>query len=136
MLGFTNKIADSLNQYIDNYQQTEGGIDYNAGLVGALAYINSKLNPVDTSSLGSAGIRRGTSSVPHRLLVSALSQGISIEAPFAPILATVEAIDLRGRRTRLVGGSSRVTWKAVPGTWILRATDISGSIYQTTVVVQ
>ena len=31
---------------INNYSGTEGGIDYNAGLVGALAYINSKLNPV------------------------------------------------------------------------------------------
>ena len=57
MLGFTNKIADSLNQYIDNYQQTEGGLDYNAGLVGALGYINSKLNPVDTSKLGASGVQ-------------------------------------------------------------------------------
>lgn len=32
---------------INNYSGTEGGIDYNAGLVGALAYINSKVNPVN-----------------------------------------------------------------------------------------
>jgi len=31
---------------INNYSGTEGGIDYNAGLVGALGYINSKINPV------------------------------------------------------------------------------------------
>ncbi|MBC7390608.1 MAG: glycoside hydrolase family 9 protein [Opitutaceae bacterium] len=31
---------------ITNYQTSEGGIDYNAGLVGALAYINSVLAPV------------------------------------------------------------------------------------------
>ncbi|GBU23676.1 endoglucanase [Fibrobacteria bacterium R8-3-H12] len=30
---------------INNYQYTEGGIDYNAGLVGALAYIVSKVAP-------------------------------------------------------------------------------------------
>ncbi len=32
---------------VNNYSGTEGGIDYNAGLVGALAYINSKVNPVN-----------------------------------------------------------------------------------------
>ncbi|MCL1957655.1 MAG: glycoside hydrolase family 9 protein [Fibromonadales bacterium] len=30
---------------INNYQYTEGGLDYNAGLVGALAYIVSKVDP-------------------------------------------------------------------------------------------
>lgn len=40
--------------YEDNsssYSMTEGGIDYNAGLVGALAYINSKLNPISTTDV-------------------------------------------------------------------------------------
>ncbi len=36
----------SLNTY------SEGGIDYNAGLVGALGYINSILNPVNTNQFG------------------------------------------------------------------------------------
>ncbi|MDR0331278.1 MAG: glycoside hydrolase family 9 protein [Chitinispirillales bacterium] len=36
---------------INNYQYTEGGIDYNAGLLGSLAYIVSKLAPADTSKL-------------------------------------------------------------------------------------
>ncbi|MBR4714102.1 MAG: glycoside hydrolase family 9 protein [Paludibacteraceae bacterium] len=31
---------------VNNYTGTEGGIDYNAGLVCALGYINSKINPV------------------------------------------------------------------------------------------
>ncbi len=38
------------SEFIDdpvNYVHTEGGIDYQAGLVGALAYINSVLAPVD-----------------------------------------------------------------------------------------
>lgn len=35
---------------INNYSGTEGGIDYNAGLVGALGYINSKINPVPVDS--------------------------------------------------------------------------------------
>ncbi|MBR4814886.1 MAG: glycoside hydrolase family 9 protein [Paludibacteraceae bacterium] len=44
-------VGGSLNdgEYTDEvsgYEGTEGGIDYNAGLVGALAYINAKINPV------------------------------------------------------------------------------------------
>ncbi|MFW5851377.1 MAG: glycoside hydrolase family 9 protein [Bacteroidota bacterium] len=37
---------------IGDYQTSEGGIDYNAGLVGALGYINSILSPVDQSKFG------------------------------------------------------------------------------------
>ncbi len=35
-----------------DYTYTEGGIDYNAGLVGALAYINSIVSPVDINKFG------------------------------------------------------------------------------------
>lgn len=38
---------------IGNYKSGEGGIDYNAGLVGALGYINSILAPVAADTLGS-----------------------------------------------------------------------------------
>ena len=38
-----NKTNTAYNDDINNYQNGEGGIDYNAGLVGALAYINSFL---------------------------------------------------------------------------------------------
>lgn len=36
---------------INNYKSGEGGIDYNAGLVGALGYINSIVNPVKEESV-------------------------------------------------------------------------------------
>jgi hypothetical protein len=44
----SSKYQDNIN----SYQYTEGGLDYNAGLVGALAYIVSKLDPADTSKFG------------------------------------------------------------------------------------
>lgn len=135
LLGFTNKIADSLNQYIDNYQQTEGGIDYNAGLLGALAYINSKLNPVDTSKTYTKASPLARAPNRSRLLVSVASGCMSIEAPFSPVLSKVEAIDLRGNTIRLRAGSNRITWNPSSGTWILRATDVSGTTFQQTVVV-
>ncbi len=43
----------SFNDDLVDYTYTEGGIDYNACLVGALAYINSQLAPVDTTKFGS-----------------------------------------------------------------------------------
>jgi hypothetical protein len=46
----SSKYQDNIN----SYQYTEGGLDYNAGLVGALAYIVSKLAPADTSKFGVA----------------------------------------------------------------------------------
>ncbi|MDR2592157.1 MAG: glycoside hydrolase family 9 protein [Chitinispirillales bacterium] len=44
--------SSSYQDNINSYQYTEGGLDYNAGLVGALAYIVSKLAPADTSRFG------------------------------------------------------------------------------------
>ncbi|MBD3418509.1 MAG: hypothetical protein GF398_00175 [Chitinivibrionales bacterium] len=47
------------NSYVDDinsYQYSEGGIDYNAGLVGALGYIVSRLAPVDTSKFSGVSI--------------------------------------------------------------------------------
>lgn len=35
-----------------SYTSSEGGIDYNAGLVGALGYLNSKLSPVNINKFG------------------------------------------------------------------------------------
>jgi hypothetical protein len=51
MVGGT-RTPGSFSDNLVNYQNTEGGIDYNACLVGALAFINSKLAPVDTNRFG------------------------------------------------------------------------------------
>jgi len=48
------RTSDSYTESVTDYTNTEGGIDYNAGLLGALAYIVSKLNPADTSKFGVA----------------------------------------------------------------------------------
>ncbi|MDR3011914.1 MAG: glycoside hydrolase family 9 protein, partial [Chitinispirillales bacterium] len=66
--GFLVGGARNPNDYRDDiqeYQSTEGGLDYQAGLIGALAYIVSKLAPADTS---------GTVSVRHCLIGGARSR--------------------------------------------------------------
>jgi len=40
-----NRVSSSYVDNVNDYQNTEGGIDYSAGLVGALAYIVSKIAP-------------------------------------------------------------------------------------------
>ncbi|MFN8436034.1 MAG: glycoside hydrolase family 9 protein [Cytophagales bacterium] len=46
------RTASSFSDDVVNYQHTEGGIDYNACLVGILGYINSLQSPVDTNKFG------------------------------------------------------------------------------------
>jgi hypothetical protein len=48
MVGGT-RTPGTFSDNVVNYQHTEGGIDYNACLVGSLAYITSILSPVDTN---------------------------------------------------------------------------------------
>ena len=108
-----------------NYQYTEGGIDYNAGLVGALAYIVSKLAPVDTSKLGVTSVlpRTGTA-----FSLSAHTAGrtivLSSSAPFQEILVT----DLQGRvLVQSAPGTSDFRWTAPsPGLYLTRVRTASG----------
>ncbi|WP_028981407.1 glycoside hydrolase family 9 protein [Sporocytophaga myxococcoides] len=51
MVGGTRN-AGSFSDDLVNVLHTEGGIDYNACLVGVLAFINSKLDPVNTAKFG------------------------------------------------------------------------------------
>ncbi len=44
--------ATCMDKATSAYTYTEGGIDYNAGLVGALAYIVSRIAPVDVNKFG------------------------------------------------------------------------------------
>ncbi|MDR1729658.1 MAG: glycoside hydrolase family 9 protein [Prevotellaceae bacterium] len=54
-LGYLTGGSLNNGEYLDEiskYTYSEGGIDYNAGLVGALGYINSIVNPVNTNQFG------------------------------------------------------------------------------------
>ncbi|MBR5373706.1 MAG: glycoside hydrolase family 9 protein [Paludibacteraceae bacterium] len=44
--------SGSYSESLSDYERSEGGIDYNAGLVGALGYINSIINPVNVNKFG------------------------------------------------------------------------------------
>ncbi len=44
--------SGAYTESLENYQSSEGGIDYQAGLVGALGYLNSVIKPVNTNKFG------------------------------------------------------------------------------------
>lgn len=56
MIGGTRDVTKYKDVNPNDYTFSEGGIDYNVGLVGALAYINGQLDPVDLSRFGSVVI--------------------------------------------------------------------------------
>ncbi|MCL2182328.1 MAG: glycoside hydrolase family 9 protein [Chitinispirillia bacterium] len=47
-----HRVPGNYEDNVDKYESTEGGLDYQVGFVGALAYIISKLAPADTSKFG------------------------------------------------------------------------------------
>lgn len=80
---------------IESWEVAEGGIDYNAGLVGALGYINSKVNPV---SMNPSSVETVTeinectiSPNPARDHLNVYFKGQSAEK------VTIEVIDAIGR---------------------------------------
>lgn len=49
--------SSEYHESVTDYAMTEGGLDYNAGLVGALGYIVSKVAPADTANM--VGVKKG-----------------------------------------------------------------------------
>lgn len=95
LVGFTKGSSGSFQESVGAYEQTEGGIDYNAGLVGALGYIMSKLAPVDTSKFGSTAIQPKAHVSP--LSWRNVAGGIQFDAPAGKSLGRIEVRDATGR---------------------------------------
>ncbi|HEX3019780.1 MAG TPA: glycoside hydrolase family 9 protein [Chitinispirillaceae bacterium] len=79
--------SSGFKESVTDYAMTEGGIDYNAGLVGALGYIVSKLDPADTSiiyvnkNLNDTPIRHARSQVSQNTIITRIhSDRVTIRA--------------------------------------------------------
>ncbi|MEN9308718.1 MAG: endoglucanase-related protein glycoside hydrolase family 9 protein, partial [Fibrobacterota bacterium] len=124
LVGFTKGSSGSFTESVSNYEQTEGGIDYNAGLVGALGYINSKLSPVDTSKFGpSTSILR--SRVVGKLSLHRDASGFAFRAPAGQTLTQVTVLDASGREVWSSSeAASEVRWSgsAKSGLYVAQAT--------------
>lgn len=89
--GGTGRVSGTYSDEVNNVYSNEVCTDYNVGLVGALAYIVSKLDPA-TSSIQSSGVKATTAFVLHRK-GSAFSFASQNQKPFS-----VQIIDLQGKR--------------------------------------
>ena len=67
--------SNEYTESVTNYATTEGGIDYNAGLVGALGYIVSDLLPADTSKMGPVANEKRTVPLKNQFGTTLFSYG-------------------------------------------------------------
>lgn len=136
--GTKTSSAYSGSDLTSSYQYTEGGIDYNAGLVGALAYIVSKRTPVDTSKFGhSTGIAAGSVHSTAALSFAHAAGGIEITSAHA--LISGEAYDLSGRRVASLAaretGLSLSTAGLKSGLYLVRVRTAEGQSLSHSVMV-
>lgn len=123
LVGFTKASSGSFSESVGAYEQTEGGIDYNAGLVATLGYIVSKLAPVDTSKFGSTAVKARSA---HRLGMAIRPEGSGwrIELPAGNEPVEVAVADASGRK--VWSGTTRggnLVWPGAdkPGIYVVTA---------------
>jgi len=127
---------------IGSYQTAEGGSDYNAGLVGALAYIVSKLAPADTNSFTSTqkNLTRRTVSKNQSVFVSNKNKMVVFSAAQGRTIERLSIHTLSGRQVFKHNGSiSEVRWKestAPRGLYLARITLNGGAVVQRNVLLK
>lgn len=135
LVGFTKASSGSFSESVSNYEQTEGGIDYNAGLVATLGYIVSKLAPVDTSSFGNTAVK-SIRLAPLPLRIHRDREDLRLEAPNGLFFARVSISNAAGRV--VWSSSERATsliWAGAkhPGVYVIRA--LAGDQWMTSTIV-
>jgi hypothetical protein len=115
-----NRVSGSYVDDIESYQNTEGGIDYNAGLLGALAYIVSKVMPADTAAMGlapSSSSVTGSSS-------SSSDASTSSSSNATPIAFTFDKAAFQNSTIRFVGSR---TFPAQNRSFTVQVFDLKGN---------
>lgn len=92
--------SSGFKESVTDYAMTEGGIDYNAGLVGALGYIVSKLAPADTANMVGINPRhRGNNTRTEApvVVLARNSTGVIMRMTNGEHITKLTLIDLHGR---------------------------------------
>jgi endoglucanase len=97
---------------VRQYAFTEGGLDYNAGLVGALGYIVNKLDPADTGNFtGISPRNRQAAPADFRLSVRRTNGVVTLRTSEASRIVNVAIYDQFGRKIHEQSASaSSVQW--------------------------
>jgi hypothetical protein len=75
-------VSTEYTESVTNYATTEGGIDYNAGLVGTFGYIMSMVMPADTSKMGITSVVNSSSIMKNNRRISLNSDGKALTIRF------------------------------------------------------
>jgi len=94
------RVSTSYTESVTDYQTTEGGIDYNAGLLGALAYIVSKLAPAPDIPSSSSFAPSSSSSVNENSSSSQESTPIILNVSPTQALSSIEIFNLKGDKVK------------------------------------
>lgn len=125
--------SSDYTESVTNYSMTEGGIDYNAGLVGALGYIVSRLDPADTAGMvpvyRSSRQKKGVIR-PEMLTIRQSGSDIVLLAANGGRIVEAEFFDCRGRLVaRIPGGAAQLEMdrKSLgPGVYAIRGNTEDG----------
>ena len=116
--------SSSYKESVTDYAMTEGGIDYNAGLVGTLGYIVSLLDPADTANM--VGTRYPGISNRNRaggkVTVIPTGTGWKLNAPAGLQIVNAAVFDRLGRMVYNGAASAALARRGLPcGILTLRA---------------
>ncbi len=141
MIGFTKAASSSFVEAIDNYQQTEGGLDYNAGLVGALGYIVSKINPADTSKMITNSEEKiNASKILSLVSIKKNGYGITISSSGKNRIMEIRVCDISGKTFfRWTNPTAAVKWyteKTARGVYIIKGVMDNKSVFNYPIIVQ
>jgi endoglucanase len=132
--GTKTSSAYSAQDVTTSYQYTEGGIDYNAGLVGALGYIVSKLAPAPVT-----GIETRSHASASDLQVVTNARGIALSLAETSLVSG-EAFDLSGRQVATLSRNGQaIAWNtagAAHGVYHMRVRTADGQGLTKTVVLR
>ena len=126
-----NKYEDN----VDKYESTEGGLDYQAGFVGVLAYIVSKLAPADTGNFGQSRILRTSAPSPKNgYAINIRSNYVMFTAAEGRTITKLSVLNLKGRKIfSKAGAYSEIKWDSAArpkGMYVVKMTMNNGAVVQ------
>jgi len=134
--------SEGYEDNINNYEQAEGGIDYNAGLLGALAYIVSKSVPADTSKFITSVKQFSSKNAVQKQAVS-ISQRhgmVLFSAAAGKTITSIGVYTLSGKQVFSHSGQvSEIAWKEssqTSGVYLAKIKLAGGEVVQHSVLLR
>jgi len=132
---------NSYTDNVDEYESTEGGLDYQAGFVGVLAYIISKLEPADTSKFGieppdeEVTVRhKGAAQAKNGYAITVRPGSVVFKAADGRKITNLSILNLKGRKIfGKAGAYSEIKWDSAvrpKGIYLVKMTMSGGMVVQ------